>query len=120
MTILLPTIISEYLAAFDRGDLDAGLACLTDDAVVFDQGEEVWGHADIRQRLEKVTTAYERTVEVLSSTEPAAVDGLERHDMHTHLEGNFPGGRVELPARFRLRDGRIASLEFVPSDVAEA
>jgi hypothetical protein len=119
LTILLPTIISEYLPAFDRGNLDAGMACLTDGAVVFDQAEEVRGHADIRQ-LGKVATAYERTVEVLSSTEPAAVDGLDRHDMHTHLEGNIPGGKVDLPARFRLRAGRNASLEFAPSEVAEA
>ena len=40
MTISLPTIISEYLAASDRGDLDAVLACFTEDAVVLDEDRE--------------------------------------------------------------------------------
>jgi len=120
MTISLPTIISEYLAAFDREDLDAVVACFTDDGVVFDQGEEVRGHAGIRQWLEKVATAYERTVEVRGATALGTIDGLERHDVYTHLEGNFPGGTVDLTDRFGLRDGRIGSLEFVPTQAAQA
>ena len=35
--------------------------------------------------------------------------------MYTHLEGNFPGGTVDLTDRFGLRGGRIGSLEFVPT-----
>jgi hypothetical protein len=120
MTFSLPTIISEYLAMFDRNDLDAVVACFTDDAVVLDQGDKVVGHADIRQWLEKVATAYERTVEVRGATTLGTIDGLERHDVYTHLEGNFPGGTVDLTDRFGLRDGRIASLEFVLTEVAEA
>ena len=34
--------------------------------------------------------------------------------MYTHLEGNFPGGTVDLTNRFGLRDGLIARLEIVP------
>ena len=34
MTILLPAVISEYMAASDRRDLDAVVACFTEDAVV--------------------------------------------------------------------------------------
>jgi hypothetical protein len=120
MTFSLPTIISGYLAMFDRNDLDAVVACFTDDAVVLDQGDNVVGHADIRQWLEKVATAYERTVEVRGATALGTLDGLERHDVYTHLEGNFPGGTVDLTDRFGLRDGRIASLEFVLTEVAEA
>ena len=56
---------------------------------------------------------------VYEAPEPEAVDGLERHDVYTHLEGNFPGGRVDLTDRFGLRDGRIASLEFVATDAAK-
>jgi ketosteroid isomerase-like protein len=119
MAISLPAIISEYLGASDRGDLDAVVACFTDDAVVVDEGEEVRGHAGIRQWREKVATSNEYTVEVRSAIALGTVDGLERHDVYTHLEGNFPGGRVDLTDRFGLREGRIASLEFVATDAAE-
>jgi hypothetical protein len=43
-------------------------------------------------------------------------DGAERHDVHVHLDGNFPGGQVDLTDRFALRGGRIASLEIVPTE----
>ena len=119
MTISLPTIISDYLDAFDRGDLDAVVACFTDDAVVFDQGEESRGHRAIRDWLENTATAYEHTVEVRGTRPLGEVDGLERHDVYTHLEGTFPGGTVDLTDQFGLRDGRIASLSFVVSTAAE-
>jgi hypothetical protein len=32
------------------------------------------------------------------------------YDVIHHLEGNFPGGRVDLHFRFTLRDGVIAQL----------
>jgi len=39
---------------------------------------------------------------------------IRHHDIDTHLEGNFPGGTVDLTNRFGLRDGYVASLEIVP------
>ena len=119
MTISLPTIISEYLSAFERNDLEAVLACFGDGAVVFDEGEEMRGHDGIREWLEKVTTAYQWTVTVRGATELGMVDGLERHDVYTHLKGNFPGGEVDLTDRFGLRDGRISRLEIVPTQVED-
>ena len=41
MSMALPTVISDYLAASDRGDLDALVACFTDDAVVLDEDQGV-------------------------------------------------------------------------------
>ena len=40
MTISLPTVISDYLAASEHGDLDALVACFTDDKVVLDEDQE--------------------------------------------------------------------------------
>ena len=34
----------------------------------------------------------------------------DRYDVRHHLEGNFPGGQVDLHFRFTLRDGSIARL----------
>jgi ketosteroid isomerase-like protein len=120
MTISLPTIISEYLAVSARGDLDALIACFTEDAVVFDEDQEWRGHVGIRQWREKVATAYDYTVEVRGAAAFGTVGDVQRHDVYTHLEGNFPGGTVDLTNRFGLRDERIATLQIVPFETAES
>ena len=120
MTNSMPTIISEYLAAADRGDVDALVACFANDATVFDEDQEWRGHTEIRKWRTKVATAYEYTVEVRRVVAVGEVDGVERHDVYTHLEGNFPGGTVDLTDRFGLRNGRITRLEIVPTDGAES
>jgi ketosteroid isomerase-like protein len=117
MTTPLPTSISEYMAASDARDVDAIVASFTEDAVVLDEDREWRGHRGIRQWREKVATAYEYTVDVRGEAMLGEVAGLERHEVYTHLEGNFPGGTVDLTNRFGLRDGRIASLEIVPTEV---
>ena len=120
MTISLPTVVSDYLAASDRGDLDAVVACFTADAAVLDEDHEWRGQAGIRQWREKVANEYEYTVEVRGAADRGPVDGVERHDVHAHVEGNFPGGTVDLTFRFGLRDDRIATLQIVPTETAES
>ena len=119
MTDSLPTIISDYMAASDIGTVDAIVACFTDDAVVVDEDQEWLGRPRIREWRERVATAYEYTVEMRRAVPRGQVDGLERHDVYTHLEGNFPGGTVDLSNRFGLRDGLIARLEIVPTETTE-
>ena len=120
MTISLPEVISDYLAASDRGDVDAVVASFAEDAVVVDEDKEWRGHAGIRQWRETVATTYEYTVEVRGASALGELQGVERHDVCTHLEGNFPGGTVDLTNRFGLRGGRITSLAIVPSATAES
>ena len=120
MAISLPTIISEYMAASDRRDVDAVVTLFTADAVVFDEDQEWGGHAGIRHWRDTVATTYQYTVEVRGADVRGEVDGVERHDVYTHLEGNFPGGAGDLTHRFGLRDGRIARLEIVPTETAES
>ena len=120
MTMSLPTVVSDYLAASERGDLNALVACFTDDAVVLDEDHEWRGQAGLRQWREQVANAYEYTVEVRGAAEQGSGDGVQRHDVHTHLEGNFPGGTVDLTFRFGLRDDHIATLQIVPTDTAES
>jgi hypothetical protein len=116
----IPTIISEYLAAADRGGVDTIVACFANDATVFDENREWHGHAGIRKWRTTVASAYEYTVEVRRVVGLGEVDGVERHDVYTHLEGNFPGGTVDLTNRFGLRNGRITRLEIVPTESAES
>ena len=41
----------------------------------------------------------------------------QRLAVYTHLEGNFPGGQVDLTNRFTLRGDLITALEIVPTAV---
>jgi hypothetical protein len=119
MNSSVPTIISDYMAASDVGSVDAIARCFTDDAVVIDEDQEWRGLARIREWRERVTIAYEYTVEIRGTVDRGQLDSLERHDVYTHLEGNFPGGTVDLINRFELRDGLIARLEIAPSEATE-
>jgi ketosteroid isomerase-like protein len=112
----LPPAISGYLAASDRGDAEAMARCMAEDAVLVDEDQEWRGTAAIRRWRVTVATAYQYTVQVTGAKALGEADGAERHDVHVHLEGNFPGGEVDLTDRFALRDGRIASLEIVPTE----
>jgi hypothetical protein len=120
MTNSIPTIISDYLAAADRGDVDALVACFGNDATVFDEDREWHGHAGIRQWRTRVATAYEYTVEVRRVVGLGTTDGVDHHDVYTHLEGNFPGGTVDLANRFGLCDGHITRLEIAPAEGAQS
>jgi ketosteroid isomerase-like protein len=111
-------VICEYLAASDRGDDEAVVRCFTQDAVVVDEGREWRGTAPIRRWRATVATAYQYTVQVTGAEVLGEADGAERHDVYLHLDGNFPGGEVDLRNRFALRDGRIARLEIVPAEAA--
>src|SRR6201982_429263 len=102
----LPPVISEYLAASDRGDTEAIVRCFAEDAVVVDEG---------RRWRATVATAYQYTVQVTAAEALGEADGAERHHVHVHLEGNFPGGEVDLTDRFALRGGRSARGGVLPA-----
>jgi ketosteroid isomerase-like protein len=113
----LPAVVSNYLAASERDDIDAIVACFTEDAVVHDEDRHWRGAEAIRQWRESVATAYEYTVALIGSQSLGEVDGGQRHEVYTHLEGNFPGGQVDLTNRFTLRGELIVGLEIVPAAV---
>jgi len=113
----LPPVVSNYLAASDRDDIDAIVACFTEDAVVLDENRHWRGADAIRQWRENVATAYEYTVAIIGSQALGELDGGQRREVYTHLEGNFPGGQVDLTNRFTLRGDLIGGLEIVPTAV---
>jgi ketosteroid isomerase-like protein len=120
MTSAQPEVIAEYLGAADRRDTDAVVACFAADAVVVDEGR-TWRGADaIRRWQDTVATAYQYAVELRGADALGEHDGTSRYDFHAHLEGNFPGGQVDLTYRFELRDRRITSLEIVPTPRPES
>ena len=110
----LPAVISRYFDADRVRDVDAIVSCFTDDAAVSDEGQTWRGHDKIRAWRTGTATKFRYTIEVLDTTAAEAPSAAsERHDVHTHMECDFPGGQVDLTFRFVVRDGLISTLDIV-------
>lgn len=109
-TRALPAVITSYLTAHQARDLDPALASYTEDAVVVDEGHTYRGKQEIRDWLARSAGEYTYTTELVAAQR---VDDAHYVAVH-HLEGNFPGGVVDLRFQFTLRDGAIAELVIEP------
>jgi ketosteroid isomerase-like protein len=101
-----PEVIARYYAAATSGDVEGLLACFTPDAHVRDDGQDYHGIAQIRGWREALASRFTYTAEITGVEQ--ADEGV--HVVGTHLEGDFPGGVVDLQQRFILADGLITDL----------
>jgi ketosteroid isomerase-like protein len=106
----VPPVITAYLDARKARDADAALAHFTPDARVTDEGNTYTGLSSIASWMIHAATEYTYTVELAAA---AQIDS-DHFDLLHHLEGDFPGGVVDLHFRFTLRDGHIAQLVIEP------
>jgi ketosteroid isomerase-like protein len=108
--IKAPQAIAVFQAAHDRRDIATALAQFTDDATVVDDGRIYDGITGIESFLRTAASeyTYTRTLISASETEP------DRWLITNHLEGDFPGGQVDLRYEFRLADGLITHLTIAP------
>jgi ketosteroid isomerase-like protein len=102
----LPEVITSYLKAHQARDLDAAMRSYAPEATVTDEGRTYQGREEIRAWLSRSASEFTYTIE-MTGAEKADDD---HYDVTHHLEGNFPGGEVDLHFRFTLRDGAIAQL----------
>ena len=107
---VLPEVIRQYLDAHDRGDTVTALSAFAVDAVVHDDGQVHLGHDEIRTWLSSASTRYRFT---------RTLTGVGALDANTwvatnHLEGDFPGGVVDLQYRFTLSRDYIDALTISP------
>ena len=102
----LPVVITSYLKAHQSRDLDTAIERYTDDASVTDEGRTYNGPDEIRAWLSRSASEFTYTIEMTGATKL----GDDRYDVTHHLEGNFPGGKVDLHFRFTLCEGKIARL----------
>jgi ketosteroid isomerase-like protein len=102
----LPEVITSYLKSHQARDLDAAIERYTDDASVTDEGRTYNGPDEIRAWLSRSASEFTYTTEMTGVTKL----GDDRYDVIHHLEGNFPGGKVDLHFRFTLRGAKIARL----------
>jgi len=105
-TTELPELIRSYLRAHSARDLDVAIRSYAPDATVSDEGRTYRGPDEIRAWLSRSASEYTYTIE----TTGAAKVGEDGYDVLQHLEGDFPGGVVDLHFRFVLRDGTILRL----------
>ncbi|MET4925711.1 nuclear transport factor 2 family protein [Streptomyces sp. PSRA5] len=105
-----PDVITRYLAAHVVRDADAALATMREDATVTDDGSTYRGAAAIERWLRTEAGEYTYTTRLLA----AESEDDTHHVVTNRVEGNFPGGRVDLRFRFTLRDGLIEDLTIAP------
>jgi ketosteroid isomerase-like protein len=103
-----PEVIASYFEASARNDVDTLVECFTEDAWVVDENRRHEGRDAIRAWREGTASAFTYTLELRGVTET----GPQEFAAETHLEGDFPGGVVDLQHTFGLRDGRIARLHI--------
>jgi hypothetical protein len=104
----IPDVVARYYAAAAAADLEILIGCFAPDAHVRDEGHDYDGVAEIRGWRESLASKFTYTTEIT---------GVEQLDdrqylVSTHLEGDFPGGIVDLAQRFTLADGLICDLSI--------
>ncbi len=106
----LPTPLAEYFAAADRNDWSALAACFNPRASMIDDGQAYYGREEIRGSHEKTadTWTYTSALVAADPTGPQSFHAL------VHVEGNFPGGVVDLHYRFALLAEQIVHLTIEP------
>ncbi|MCO1660105.1 nuclear transport factor 2 family protein [Pseudonocardia humida] len=106
----LPTAVDRYLEAHNARDADTAVPSFTPDAVVVDDGRTHTGTEAIRAWVGRSSTEWTYT-----STPTSFRRGDDTHyAVVQHVEGDFPGGTVDLTYRFTLRDGLISHLVIAP------
>jgi ketosteroid isomerase-like protein len=105
----LPDTIKTFMTALDAREVDQALATLTTDAVVTDEGHDYKGHDEIGAWVATAAAEYTYTSEFTGTTTTDTTI-----DVGQHLEGNFPGGVVDLHYRFTLDGALISRLVIEP------
>ena len=104
----LPPAVHGFVDGWQGREAEKVEALFADDAVASDQGETFRGRDEIRAWINDSINLFETTLTFLRARE---VDGMVGATYR--LEGNFPGGVVDLEYQFRLdAEGRITQLDF--------
>ncbi|WP_256980403.1 nuclear transport factor 2 family protein [Rhodococcus sp. 14-2496-1d] len=107
----LPDNVKTFMTALDARQGARALTVFTADAVVTDEGHDHSG----REEIEAWLTASVSESEYTYTTEfTGATTTGSTVDVVQHLEGNFPGGVVDLHYRFTLDGALIDRLVIEP------
>ena len=106
----LPGIVMSYLTASQGTDPGSAIALFTADATVTDSGTDYTGTVEILDFLQRATTEFEYTSTLIGAErQGSTATAINR------LEGNFPGGIVDLRYTFSLDDTETAIVRLTIS-----
>ena len=106
----IPEVITRYQAAHDRHDVPVALSTFTADARVFDDGREYLGADAIRTWLATAASEFTFTRTLVNATSLGPDSWL----VVNHIEGDFPGGVVDLRYQFTLAGDLVSELVIEP------
>jgi hypothetical protein len=106
----VPSAIASYQAAHDRRDVPTAVAQFAADARVVDDGRTYEGISGVESFVRNAASEYTYTRTLVAAEEI----GPDRWRVTNHLEGDFPGGQVDLKYEFQLVGGLIARLTIAP------
>ncbi|GHB61156.1 hypothetical protein GCM10010347_34080 [Streptomyces cirratus] len=106
----LPEVITRYLTAHHAHDTATAIAAFTREATVTDDGNTYEGTEAIRRWLDRSATEFTYTIHLVGAQQTNATHYTATH----HLEGDFPGGTIDLRYQFTLRGGLIEHLVIEP------
>jgi ketosteroid isomerase-like protein len=106
----LPEAITRYLDAHRVHDTTTAVNTFAADAVVRDDGHTYIGTAAIEKWLTRSASEYTYTIELTGAHRGDA----SHYIVTNHLEGDFPGGQVDLHYRFALDGELINGLTIEP------
>jgi hypothetical protein len=102
----LPATVRGFLVAHTARDVDAAARAFTPSAVVIDDGRTFRGTDEILGFLRKGGAEFTYTTELVGAQR---IDEA-RYVVTNRLEGDFPGGVVDLDYRFAMDAELIAEL----------
>ena len=106
----LPEVVTRYQDAHDRHDTVTALSAFAPNARVVDDGQEYRGSDEIRDWLTHAASEYT----VTRSLVRAEATGGDTWLVVNHLEGDFPGGVVDLRYQFVVTGDLISELVIAP------
>ncbi|MER5807474.1 nuclear transport factor 2 family protein [Streptomyces sp. NPDC002033] len=106
----LPEVITRYLTAHRAHDTATAIAAFTREATVIDDGNTYEGTKAIEGWLGRSATEFTYTIHLANAQQTDATHYTATH----HLEGNFPGGTIDLRYQFALRGNLIERLVIEP------
>ena len=106
----VPDAITLFQVSHDSRDVGKALAQFTDDAHIEDDGCRYDGRSGVELFLRQAGSEYKYTRALIAASEVAS----NCWRITNRLEGDFPGGQVDLSYEFLLKDGLIARLKIAP------
>lgn len=107
---VLPEAVRRYQDAHDDHDTETAVSAFVTDATVTDENRTYQGTEEIRRWLDTAATEFTYTRSFVKAEQTSPTTWVVVH----RLEGDFPGGRVDLYYRYTLAGGLISALTIAP------